>query len=174
MQSELLSKIGINYIDPVYLIIVLLVIIIGMIIYVSRVNRKMEILYGKYRKFMSGKDAKSLENVVSKRFKQMDDLLIFDRETNKKIDNLNEFYTDTYQKLGIVKYDAFNEMGGKLSFALCLLNKNNTGFILNSMHSREGCYMYIKEIISGKSAVLLGDEEKEALDKAVNSDNYME
>ena len=65
-------------------------------------------------------------------------------------------------------------MGGKLSFALALLNKENTGFVINAMHSREGCYTYIKEIIRGESYILLGEEEKEAVDKAINCDNYME
>ena len=65
-------------------------------------------------------------------------------------------------------------MGGKLSFALALLNDNNSGFIINCMHSsREGCYTYIKEIIKGESFVILADEEKEALDIAMNSKNYM-
>ena len=64
-------------------------------------------------------------------------------------------------------------MGGKLSFALSMLDKENTGFVINAMHSREGCYTYIKEIIKGESYIQLGEEEKEAVDKAVNSDNYM-
>lgn len=55
-----------------------------------------------------------------------------------------------YQKVGIVKYDAFHEMGGDLSFALTMLDENNTGWILNAMHSREGCYTYIKEVIKGE------------------------
>ena len=67
----------------------------------------------------------------------------------------------------MVKYDAFHEMGGKLSFSLALLNKENDGFIINAMHSREGCYTYIKEIIQGNSVIVLSDEEKEALDAAM-------
>ena len=59
-------------------------------------------------------------------------------------------------------------MGGKLSFSLALLNRKNDGFIINAMHSREGCYTYIKEIISGNSVILLSEEEKEALEEAVN------
>ena len=74
-----------------------------------------------------------------------------------------------YQKVGIVKYDAFHEMGGDLSFALTMLDENNTGWILNAMHSREGCYTYIKEIVKGESYVVLGEEEKEALRQAVNA-----
>lgn len=76
---------------------------------------------------------------------------------------------NTYQKVGLVKYDAFNEMGGKLSFSLALLNRKNDGFIINAMHSREGCYTYIKEIINGNSVIMLADEEREALDMALEN-----
>ena len=60
-------------------------------------------------------------------------------------------------------------MGGKLSFSLALLSQNNDGFIINAMHSREGCYTYIKEIIDGNSVITLSEEEQEALDMALNS-----
>ena len=72
----------------------------------------------------------------------------------------------TFQKVGLVKYDAFNEMGGKLSFSLALLNETNDGFVLNAVHSREGCYTYVKEIVGGNSIIVLADEEQEALDMA--------
>ena len=78
-----------------------------------------------------------------------------------------------YKKVGIVKYDAFNEMGGKLSFALAMLDKSNNGYVINAIHSREGCYTYAKEIVRGESFITLGEEEKKALEKAVNSDNTM-
>ena len=77
---------------------------------------------------------------------------------------------NTYQKVGLVKYDAFNEMGGKLSFSLALLNRK-TWFYINAMHSREGCYTYIKEIIDGNSVIMLAEEEKEALEMAL-ADTY--
>ena len=64
--------------------------------------------------------------------------------------------------------DAFKEMGGKLSFSLCLLDDENNGFILTSMHTREGCYTYVKEIIKGESFVVLAAEERRALEEAKN------
>ena len=73
-------------------------------------------------------------------------------------------------KKNIVKYDAFNQMGGQLSFSLALLDENNNGFILNSVHSAEGCYSYTKEIIGGKCAIDLGEEEKQALALAMKSE----
>ena len=125
-------------------------------------------------KFMRGKDGKSLENVIAGKFAAIDTLKFNDKRINDRMNEMQEQLFRAFQKVGIVKYDAFNEMGGKLSFALALLNKENTGFVLNAMHSREGCYIYIKEIIKGESYVLLGEEEREAVDKAVNYDNFME
>ena len=58
-------------------------------------------------------------------------------------------------------------MGGNLSFAMALLDYTNTGFVLNSVHSREGCYVYIKEVERGETDVLLGSEEKDALEQAL-------
>lgn len=174
MNSELLKKIGIDNIDPAYFIIGLLVICLGLLVYIICTNRKIKKLTQKYENFMSGKDGKSLESEVMERFSQVDKLINCDKITNSKINDINDNLLRTFQKAGIVKYDAFNEMGGKLSFALALLNKEDTGFVINAMHSREGCYTYIKEIIKGESYILLGEEEKEAVDRAVNSDNFME
>ena len=72
-----------------------------------------------------------------------------------------------YQKVGIVKYDAFHEMGGELSFAITMLDENNTGWILNIMHSRQGCYAYVKDIVKGESTIQLAEEERESLEKAI-------
>lgn len=73
----------------------------------------------------------------------------------------------SFQKFGIVKYDAFQQMGGQLSFSLVLLNENDNGFIINSVHSTEGCYSYSKEIKNGECSISLGEEEKKALNIAL-------
>ena len=52
-----------------------------------------------------------------------------------------------FNKYGVEKYDAFDDVGGKLSFALALLDKENTGLILNAVHSRDNCFLYMKEIV---------------------------
>ena len=70
-----------------------------------------------------------------------------------------------------MKYDAFSQMGGQLSFSLALLDENDNGFILNSVHSTEGCYTYTKEIKHGECSIELGDEEKKALNIAIGEDD---
>ena len=120
----------------------------------------------KYKKFMSGKNAKSLEETLEKRLNQIDSLVEANAANEKNIKKVVNNMKFTFQKVGLVKYDAFNEMGGKLSFSLALLNASNDGFVLNAVHSREGCYTYIKEIIDGNSIIVLADEEQEALNMA--------
>lgn len=144
--------------------ILLIIVLILLIVTMSKLKK----LSRSYKNFMRGKDAESLEEVILDRFRELDDLKQADKVNKKKIDEITQNMLLTYQKIGIVKYDAFHEMGGKLSFALALLDKNNNGFVLNSMHNRESCYTYIKEIIDGKSYITLGDEEKKAVDMAVN------
>ncbi len=129
----------------------------------------------KYKSFMSGSNGKDLEEIILSRFSEIDFLKLESKKIKTKMEGISETLLSTYQKMGIVKYDAFKEMGGKLSFSLALLNDNNDGFIINSMHSsREGCYTYIKEILKGESYVVLAEEEKLALEQAINSNNYME
>lgn len=167
MNSNLLDKIGMGNIDPAYIYIVMLVLMAGLIVAAVISIRRLYRLEDKYNKFMKGNNGKALEDVIENRFEQVDKLLAENKKKTKEILDIMENLKIAVQKVGIVKYDAFNEMGGKLSFALVMLDKENTGFVINAMHSREGCYTYIKEIIRGESYIPLGTEEKEALKKAM-------
>lgn len=164
-----------NYIDRYssYLVVILIVLAIVLIVSIIMTNIKVKRLIKKYDLFMRGKDTESLEDSIMKQIKDIAELKSADKKKDKSIKELQENMMLAYQKIGVVKYDAFKEMGGKLSFSLVLLDKRNTGFVMNSMHSREGCYTYIKEVIEGKTFIALGDEEKEALNMAINSDNFM-
>ncbi|BBF44598.1 hypothetical protein lbkm_3313 [Lachnospiraceae bacterium KM106-2] len=123
----------------------------------------------RYNAFMNGADGKSLEEVIQKRFDEIDAIKEKLEDQDAKYAEVKESLLSTYQKIGIVKYDAFKEMGGKLSFAMALLDAEDNGFIINSMHSsREGCYTYIKEVLHGESYVVLAEEEQQALDDAVS------
>ncbi len=122
----------------------------------------------KYKKFMSDADGRSLEEKINDRLKQINTIEEMNIENRSKIEKIEKQMNSTFQKVGLVKYDALNEMGGKLSFSLALLTENNDGFIINAMHTREGCYTYIKEVIAGKPVPILGNEEREALDMAIN------
>lgn len=124
-----------------------------------------------YKKFMQGKSAKSLEQEIVGLFEDNKFIKNAIEKDKKDIRILYKNFESAFQKLGVVKYDAFNQMGGQMSFCIALLDENNNGFILNSVHSAEGCYSYTKEIKNGESEILLGNEEKKALNIAIRAED---
>ncbi len=150
-----------------YLVLVLLimqVVFIGIVINLQMKHKRMQ---EKYQIFMRGKDGKSLEKGFLEQFKTVEKLERAVKQNTRDIDTIYKRIKTHYQKIGIVRYDAFQEMGGNLSFVLTMLDENNNGWVFNAMHSREGCYTYIKEIIKGESYMELGEEERESLKKAI-------
>ena len=164
MESKILEALGI---DPGILIIALFVLVVALFLLVISVNMKYTRLKSSYNSFMRGKDGRTLEDSIFERFEELDRLTESTLKNRQAIRKINEEMMSNFQKVGILKYDAFHEMGGKLSFALTLLDGNNSGYIINSMHSREGCYNYIKEIVKGESYIELSEEEAESLDRAI-------
>ncbi len=128
---------------------------------------KMKKLYRRYDLFMRGKDAETLEDTMMLILDQLKEMNAKDRATKDMMRVLSKQVKDSYQKIGFVKYNAFKGMGGNLSFVLAMLDDNNSGFILDAVHSREGCYMYLKEVEEGATETVLGSEEQEALEQAL-------
>lgn len=168
MNYNLLEETGIGNFDLTYLFIALFALIFILIIITIVQAVKISKLSKRYKKFMSGKNAKSLEKDIEGIFEDNKFIKASTEKNRKDIQSLYRKFEGAFQKVGIVKYDAFNQMGGQLSFSLALLDENDNGFILNSVHSTEGCYSYTKEIKNGLCDISLGDEEKKALDVAMD------
>jgi len=169
--SQLFNNIGLGSVDIGIFIIALLVLwIVTMILFIinvvkmNKLKRRLDIFMG------SRSSARSLEKEIEKMFEDHKFIKAATEKNKKDISNIYRKLKVTYQKVGLVKYDAFNQMGGQLSFSLVLLNERNDGVILNSVHSTDGCYSYAKEIIGGKCSIDLGEEEQMALDQALRID----
>lgn len=168
-----LSEIISSYND--YIILGLTVLSLLLLVFIIILSIKQRKLNKKYKKFMAGATGENLEGQILARFMDIDQLKADSKFLNEELTKVKENLLITYQKVGVVKYDAFKEMGGKLSFVLALLDKNNNGVLLNSVHSsREGCYTYLKEIIKGESFLELSEDEKKALNQALSSNSFME
>ena len=163
-MSDLFSKVGI---DLGVVVLLLIVLIIVMMIMTVSMSLRLSRLNQKYRSFMKGKDAQSLEKLFHQRFKEIDKLNKQNELTKKNLADLKKIQGMTLNKYRIVKYDAFDDVGGKMSFALAMLDKENTGFILNAIHSRDNCFLYLKEIVKGESYIMLSAEEIDALRQAI-------
>lgn len=121
----------------------------------------------KYNAFMKGEKGESIEKLVKENLDSIRDIKELSGENAKAVKDIYNKLQYTFHKVGIVKYDAFHEMGGKLSFSLCMLDRRDCGYIINVMHNNAGCYAYIKEIVGGKSYIELGTEEEKALNQAL-------
>ena len=147
----------------IILVVLILVLIVLLAVQISKTSK----LKKRLDKFVLGKDGASLEQDIAGLYEDNKFLKNSADKNKKDIRTLYKRMENAYQKMGIVKYDAFNQMGGQLSFSLALLDENKNGFIINSVHSTEGCYSYTKEIKNGESSISLGKEEEEALATAI-------
>lgn len=114
-----------------------------------------------------GKDTESMEDIMLNFFERIENLEDHEKDTGRDIKKIKETLKSTYQKSALVKYDAFREMSGALSYSLALLDQENNGVLISSMYSREGCYTYAKDVENGECKINLSEEEEEALKQAV-------
>ena len=164
-MSGIFENLGI---DSGIIIIILLILTIFLLVRNISMNMRLSRLEHKYKTFRKGSDAQSLDKVFVRKFAQIDKLYDAKEEHDHDLLFIKKNLDKMFNKYGVEKYDAFDDVGGKLSFALALLDKENTGLILNAVHSRDNCFLYMKEIVKGESYVMLSQEEVEALRKAVN------
>ena len=168
MQSKILESIGI---DPAYILIFMFLILIVLCVFLVSLNMKYNRLKRSYSRFMRGSDGKTLEDNIRRHLEKMENIEELSEQNQIELDSLKKSISSSIQKTGLVQYDAFHEMGGKLSFAFTILDGEDNGWILNAMHNRDGCYIYIKEIVNGECHTQLAEEEAESLERAMFSDS---
>ncbi len=162
---EMLNSLGI---DPEMLLLVLIAITFVLFILVIFMLIRMQKIYRRYDFFMRGKDAETLEDIIVENHTKMYALQDQEMENRDRMKLLQFSVNHAFQKMSIVKYNAFDGMGGQSSFVLVMLDQDNSGVLLNAMHSRTSCYLYVKEIRNGEPDQALGAEEREALSKAMD------
>ena len=151
-----------------YIMIALSVICVILAVLVITVLCKLKTLKRRIDSLSRGKDTESLEDIILNFFERVESLEEGEEMTRAALNAIKDNLKITYQKKGLVKYDAFREMSGALSYSLALLDKENNGVLISSMYSREGCYTYAKDIKNGECKINLSEEEAEALKQAVN------
>ena len=154
-------------IDPMVLVIGFSALSLALLAVVIICIVKMNKLYRRYDLFMRGKDAETLEDTIMDLLEEMKELRAKDRASKDAMKLLTKQVHSSFQKFGYVKYNAFKGMGGNLSFVVAMLDGDNTGFVLDVVHSREGCYIYLKQVEKGATEVLLGSEDQAALEQAL-------
>lgn len=150
--------------------ICMVILLIGLIIVFTKFLK----LNKKYNIFMKKiGNGKNIEEDLETFMYRVDKVEKQNTEILGQIKNLDNDISKCIQKVGIVRYSAFKDTGSDLSFALALLDEKNNGVVLNGIYSREMSNIYAKPIENGKSTYTITEEEKEALQRAINSKGFI-
>lgn len=171
MGSELLTSMGMGGLDLGFVILILTILLIAAIVVIVINTITIKQLTDKYARFMKGRNAKSLENEIFKMFEENAEMKMNISKNTKDIRSIYKQLEGCYQKMGLTKYDAYEQLGGKLSFCLCMLEENNNGFLINSVYNTSSSYTYIKRIENGQCRMELSQAEAVTLEKALKGDS---
>jgi hypothetical protein len=141
-------------------VVILLVAVFVLAGRIGRLGRRLDAL-------TRGSDEGSLEAVLGQHLDRV-------RRVARDLDDVSSRTTAvekdlrrTLRRIGLVRYNPFDDTGGNQSFALAILDASGDGFVVNSLHARAGTRVYAKAVSQGKSEVALSDEESEALRQAL-------
>ena len=150
----------------VLITIVVSLLIIGFIIMIA----KLFSINKKYKTFLNKLgNGENIEEDLENYMYRVERVEKQNMEIRNLVDSIDKNLESCIQKIGIVRYNAFKDTGSDLSFALAMLDENNNGVVLNGIYSREMSNIYAKPVENGKSSYTLSEEEKMALEKAINS-----
>lgn len=153
--------------SDIFLIIVLIISIIAIILLVIN-YMKLNKINKNYSEFMKKiGNGKNIDETLKSYMERVQKVENLNKEILNFCENLDKTVDNCVQKIGLVRYNAFKDVGSNLSFALAILNNKNNGIVLNGIYSRDMSNIYAKPIIDGTSEYALSDEEKEAIEKAI-------
>jgi len=143
--------------------------ILMVIMYVFILNLYMDVrrMKKRYKKMMTGVESGNLERMLIGHIDEVQRV----KEQNTALEVENKKISDLLQqaltRVGMVRFRAFEDMGGDLSYAVAMLDSHNNGVILSSVFGREGSQAYAKPIENGSSTYKLTEEEQQALREAM-------
>ena len=149
-------------------LLILLGIMVILVIMVMVLFVKCSSLNKKYKNFMVKLgNGKNLEEDLETYMYRVDKVEKQNAKNSNQIEDLNHHLEKCIQKIGIVRYNAFKDVGSDLSFSLALLDENNNGVVLNGIYARETSNIYAKPIKNGKSIYAISEEESQAIQNAI-------
>jgi hypothetical protein len=152
----------------IFITISLVVITLILFIVVLVLLKSISNLENKYRKFMRGVNNKNIEELVMSYLDQVDDVKKQSDFMKETYSNLDKRINECLQKVSIIRYRAFENVGSDLSYSIALLNHENDGVILTSIYGRNESTTYAKPINKGISRYDLSGEEEQVLKDATN------
>ncbi|MDR3589264.1 MAG: DUF4446 family protein [Negativicutes bacterium] len=149
-----------------YIILVMAgLILLALIIFIA-INFKLAKLNRRYQKMMQGVHGENLERVLVGHIEEVRQAITQVNSLSKDVRRLDGILRGCVQRVGIVRFNAFEDTGSDLSFAVAMLDAENNGIVISSLFGRNDSRTYAKPIVNGESSYFLTTEEKQALLKA--------
>ena len=145
---------------------VLLIAVLILVIVVVWLARRVARLEARLSGLTRGAEGRSLEAVLDAHLERVHTVARQVDDVSKRTAILEGAARRAFSRVGLVRYNPFEETGGNQSFALALLDANGDGFVISSLHARSGTRVYAKAIASGRSDAALSDEEAAAIRQA--------
>jgi ABC-type multidrug transport system fused ATPase/permease subunit len=123
-------------------------------------------LRDRYYKFMSGVAGENIEYLLEQCLSNIEQIREKNREMENHINDIERRLLDCIQKVGMVRYNAFDDVGSDLSYSVAMLDSNDDGLVLSGLYARETSTTYAKPVVNGKSKYALSVEELKAIDIA--------
>lgn len=162
--TYLMNNYGLEILIGTYsFLVILFILLIIQMVKTSKLKKR-------YNAMFKGETVKNIEDMLIKHKEEVIEVVNTHEQMNYKIASIQKALTKAYCKSSIYKYDAFTGLSGKLSFVYVLLDSTNSGLILNGIYSSEGHYLYIKDVINGRTEKELSKEERGTLDKVMKND----
>jgi len=161
---ELIFNFFTNYTIEILIVLSVINILLLLLYIISRF--KISNITRKYDDLVKGSSSHSLEGMLIEHIHEVRDVKDQIVEVKKYCENLDDRLQFCLQKIGFIRYNAFNDMGSDLSFSVALLDDNLNGFVITSIYGRNESKMYAKPIIKGDSTYPLSVEEIQAIDRA--------
>lgn len=146
---------------PYILLALTTLIFIALLVFIS-VNIKMNKLNKRYNQMMRGMENANIEELLLAHIEEVRKAVNKVKELDGEYQRLNGIVETAIQKVGMVRFNAFEDTGSDLSFALALLDKKKNGVVLSSIYGRNESRIYAKPIVDGQSTYHLSSEEKSA------------
>lgn len=147
----------------IFIIMVLLAVVIFiLLIMLVMTRKKLAVMQDKYDYFTKGSEA-NIDQVLTRTLQELEKTQEELQQLQQKHGQLREQVKGCIQKVKMERYDAFDAMGGEMSYSILLADENNDGIILTSIYGREDNRCYAKDVKGGKSSYVLAEEEKKLL-----------
>lgn len=147
----------------IFIITVLLAAVIFiLLIMLVMTRKKLTVMQDKYDYFTKGSEA-NIDQVLTRTLQELEKTQEELQQLQQKHGQLREQVKGCIQKVKMERYDAFDAMGGEMSYSILLADENNDGIILTSIYGREDNRCYAKDVKGGKSSYVLAEEEKKLL-----------